>query len=117
LAIPDNIPRPEPVKDTMLDFASLCDRYEAKILYIPYRMLSNHVHPSAKGAEAYLDRDTLELRNHADNSDQPDLVLVAICLLQAAQAIDTLTADRPLAAAITAANAPFEHSIEPFTRR
>jgi hypothetical protein len=43
--------------------------------------------------------------------------LLCVHKLQAAQAIDTLISDRPLAAAITAANAPFEHSIEPFTRR
>jgi len=115
-AIPDGITRPEPTRQTMIDFASLCARYDAKILYIPYRILSNFVHPSAKGAEAYLDRNTLELHNHADKSDQPDLALVAICLLQVAQAIDALTSDQPLAAAIAAAGTPFEHSIKPFTR-
>ncbi|MPZ81019.1 MAG: hypothetical protein GEV28_11710 [Actinophytocola sp.] len=89
--IPDDITRPEPTRQTMLDFASLFARYDAKVLYIPYRLLSAHVYPSAKGAEAYVDRETLELHNHADKPARPDLVLVAICLLQAAQAIDGLT--------------------------
>lgn len=116
-AIPANIIRPEATPQTMLNFASLCARYDAKILYIPYRMLSNHVHPTAKGAEAYVDRETLDLRTHADNDTRSDLVLVALCLLQAAQAINALTADQPLAAAIAAANEPFGHHIEPFRRR
>jgi hypothetical protein len=116
-AIPDDITRPEPTRQTMPDFASLCARYDAKILYIPYRMLSAHVHPSAKGAETYVDRETLELHTHADKNTRSDLVLVAICLLQTAQAINALTSDRPLTAAIAAANAPFGNSIEPFQRR
>lgn len=114
--IPDGITRPEPTPQSMLDFASLCARYDAEAFYIPYRMLSAHVHPSAKGAEAYVDRETLDLRTHAGNDSRPDLVLIAICLLQAAQAINALTADQPLSAAIAEANAPFGHQIEPFRR-
>lgn len=115
--IPDGITRPAPTPQTMLDFASLCERYDAKVLYIPYRILSNHVHPSAKGAEAYVAPKTLELRNYADKSAQLDLALVAICLLQAAQSINSLTTDQPLAVAIAAANVSFDNSIEPFTHR
>lgn len=115
--ISDDITRPEPTPQTMLDFASICARYDAKIFYIPYRILSNHVHPTAKGAGAYVNRETLDLRAHAGNDSRADLVLLAICLLQAAQAINALTADQPLAIAISEANAPFGHQIEPFRRQ
>ncbi|MBE8524234.1 hypothetical protein ILP97_43305 [Amycolatopsis sp. H6(2020)] len=45
------------------------------------------------------------------------LDFVAICLIQAAQAIDTLVMDQPLAAAIAEANGPFDHLIKPLTRQ
>lgn len=114
--IPEDITRPAPTQQTMLDFASLCGRYNAKNYYIPYRLLSAHAHPTAKGAEAYLDPDDLHLRSYVDKPAKPDLVLLAICLIQAAQAIDSLTSDQPLAAAITQANTHFGHSIKPLTR-
>lgn len=114
--IPDDITRPDPTSPTKLNFEAICTRYHAQVFYIPYRMLSNHVHPTAKGAEAYVDRDTLGLHTHADKDTRSDLVLVAICLLQAAQAINALTQEQPLTAAIAAANAPFGNGIAPLTR-
>lgn len=115
--IPDGVSRPKPTKSAMLNFASLCGRYGAKTFYIPYRLLSAHVHPSAKGSEAYLDPDTLQLHHDVDKSAKPDLVLIAICLIQTAQAINSLTADQPLTTAIAQANAHFGSSIEPLVRQ
>ncbi|MCK2238966.1 MULTISPECIES: DUF5677 domain-containing protein [unclassified Crossiella] len=115
--IPDDISRAEPVPQTMLSFAALCARYGAKDSYIAYRMLSAHVHPSAKGTEAYLDLETTRvLRSYVERPAQPDLVLIAICLIQTAQVMDSLTSDRPLAATINEANAHFSHRITPLTR-
>lgn len=114
--IPADVTRPDRTRQTMLDFASLCTRYGAKAFYAPYRMLSAHVHPSAKGAEAYLDPDTLQLRNYADRPAGPDLVLITICMIQSAQVIDAFLADQPLATAIAETNAVFGNSINPIKR-
>jgi hypothetical protein len=99
--IPEDIIRPERTQQIMLDFASLCGRYDAKAFYIPYRLLSARGHPSAKGAEAYFDGETRHLLGLTAKSPEPDLVLVAVCLVQAYLAIDSLTSDQPLAGAIT----------------
>ena len=115
-SIPDGVSAPDPVTGSALDFASLCALYNAESFYIPYRMLSSHVHPTAKGAEAYLTRS--DGSSVATAPSHADLVLVAICLIQTFIAVDSLTVDKPLAASIAAANGVRVEPIErPVLRR
>jgi hypothetical protein len=95
--------RPEPTTHPSIGMATrfeqLCHAYDAGTLHVPFRMLSNHVHPTATGAEAYVDSDARALRNHG-SADRSDLVLVAICVIMAARAIGSLIESRPLTGSI-----------------
>ncbi|PWK89515.1 hypothetical protein C8D88_102789 [Lentzea atacamensis] len=98
--------RPEPVTDPrrrkIENFGELCVSYNARSLYVPYRMLSAHVHPTAKGAAAYMSENRL-----ADHPVQAvvgsDLAVTAVCVIQAALTINSLLSSDLLSAAITAA--------------
>jgi hypothetical protein len=103
-AIPPGVSQPDrtthPKIETIRHFINLCLAYRARTLYVPYRMLSTHVHPSAKGAAAYLTEQG-ELADHAAHPAGDHLVLVALCLIWAAQGMNGLLGGQPLAAALT----------------
>ncbi|MPZ80876.1 MAG: hypothetical protein GEV28_10940 [Actinophytocola sp.] len=113
--IPPDITRPEkathPLSGMITNFADLCIAYDAETLYVPYRTLSAHVHPSPKGAEAYLGDDGT-LINHGTRPIHDHLVLTAISLIMAARAINSLLAGHPLVEAITHAQDQLGTTIE-----
>ena len=100
---PPPLSKPLKFKGKVTNFNELCVSYDARSLYIPYRMLSTHVHPTARGALAYIG-DEGQLANYPvhDDSDS-DLVLVAVCVIQAALTIDSLLDNEVLTTAIAAA--------------
>jgi hypothetical protein len=110
---PDIAPPPRtthPQTGMVKNFADLCIAYDARTLYVPYRMLSAHVHPTPKGAEAYLEPGSLV--NHASRPLQGDLTITANTLIMAARAINPLLADHPLTEAIRRAEEEFGTAVE-----
>lgn len=103
-AIPPGVSRPDRTTHakigTVKNFINLCVAYRARTLYVPYRMLSTHIHPSAKGAAAYLTKDG-EMADYAVQPAGDHMVLVALCLIWASQGMNGLLSDHPLAPALT----------------
>lgn len=100
--VPDGVTRADKVEHPrmrrILKIHRLFVAYDAHHLYIPYRMLSTHVHPSAKGAAAYLSDDGLSAQPVRPGNDR---VLVALCLMWAAEAMNNVFAGDPLSAALS----------------
>jgi hypothetical protein len=85
------------------DFSQLCVAYDARRLYVPFRLLSAYVHPTMVGARAYINETTVELSSIALSDDNPLVIQTAMCLIQATKVISQLFAGDPLRAAIAQA--------------
>ncbi|WP_439659376.1 DUF5677 domain-containing protein [Lentzea sp. HUAS TT2] len=118
--VPDDVTRPErtthPLQAYVSNFARLCAAYGAKDLYLRYRMMSTHIHPTAKGAEAYV------LDGRPGGQPVVDLFEVfievtAVCVAQAALAINSLLSDEALSGAINDAQELLGVTIERPTLR
>ncbi|GAA5103010.1 hypothetical protein GCM10025762_03090 [Haloechinothrix salitolerans] len=111
--VPDDVTRADTVEHprmrTILKIHRLFVAYDAHYLYIPYRMLSTHVHPSAKGATGYLTDDGLSAQPTRPGNDR---VLVALCLMWAAEAMNTVFAGDQLSAAISRVEEILETRVE-----
>lgn len=107
--LPEGLTRPEAdatrhrLRRKIENFAELCRDYEgAGQTYVAYRLLSAYVHPTAKGAEAFV-HDDWDLTNYPVNESDIYLFQTAICLVQAALTINTLLQSQDLARTIAAA--------------
>lgn len=92
-------PASHPLKGKIKNFQELCISYGARSLYVPYRMLSTHIHPTAKGASAYVDAGQLASYPVHGTADG-NLALIAVTLIQAALTINNLLQNDALTAAI-----------------
>jgi hypothetical protein len=95
--------RRNPLVHRIEDFSQLCIAYDARQLYVPFRLLSAYVHPTMVGARAYIDEATVELSSNALGDDSPFLIQTTMCLIQATKVINQLLAGGPLRAAISQA--------------
>lgn len=98
------------------NFADLCIAYDARQLYVAYRLLSFQIHPSPQGAMAYLD-DADTLSNRAAHQTWGLLIQTAICLIQAARTINPLIQEQPFSGVITRAEDRLGIEIGLWTRR
>ncbi|HEX7308492.1 DUF5677 domain-containing protein [Lentzea sp.] len=106
--IPEELTRPEgakhPLRPFLANFAQLCIAYGARSLYIPYRLMSTHVHPTAKGAEAYIREEDGGLADHPVISIFGSfLAAAAVCVVQVALTINDLLDNETLSASINEA--------------
>jgi hypothetical protein len=92
-----------PLVHKIEDFSQLCVAYDARQLYVPFRVLSAYVHPTMVGARTYIDETTVELSSVALGDDSPFVIQTAMCLIQATKVINQLLVDGPLRAAISQA--------------
>ncbi|MEU3645190.1 DUF5677 domain-containing protein [Lentzea sp. NPDC034063] len=107
--LPEGLTRPEAeatkhrLRRKIENFAELCRDYEgAGQIYVAYRLLSTYVHPTAKGAEAFVRADW-DLTAYPVNESDTYLFQTAICLIQAARTINTFLRNQDLTRAIEAA--------------
>lgn len=85
-----------PLRGIATNFADLCKRYGAPTIYVPYKLLSAHVHPSSAGARSFLGEGGELLDHPVRPSDEEHRALLALCLHWTADAINVLLADQPL---------------------
>ncbi|UMP06755.1 DUF5677 domain-containing protein [Amycolatopsis sp. EV170708-02-1] len=98
------------------NFADLCIAYDARKLYVAYRLLSAQIHPSPQGGMAYVD-DTGTLSNYAAKQTWGLLIQTAMCLIQAARTFNPLIEGQPLNDVITRAETRLGTEIGLWTRR
>lgn len=104
-----------PLMTKLKNFEELCIAYDARQLYVPFRLLSAYVHPTGTGARAYLD-DTAGLSARAIGSgSHASLIQVAMCLIQSWKVIGQLVAT-PLTNVITQAENTLGSGIGLWTR-
>jgi len=89
-----------PLVHKIEDFSQLCIAYDARQLYVPFRLLSAYVHPTMVGARAYIEEATVELSSVALGDNGPFVIQTAMCLIQATKVINQLLVGGPLRAAI-----------------
>jgi len=94
---------PNPLVHKIEDFSQLCVAYDARQLYVPFRLLSAYVHPTMVGARAYIDETAVELSPIALTDDSPLVIQAAMCLIQAAKVFNKLLVGNPLGSAIAEA--------------
>jgi hypothetical protein len=99
---PEKPAHPHRMMGMLSNFGNLCIAYDARKLYIVYRLLSAQAHPSPQGAMAYVD-EAGTLSNHAPKQTWGALIQTAICLIQAARAINPLLKETPLSDVIARA--------------
>ncbi len=107
---------PHPLMGMIDNFADLCIAYDARKLYVAYRLLSGQIHPSPQGAMAYVDNDGM-LSNHAARQTSGLLIQTAMCLIQAARSINPLLEEQPLSSSIEQAETHLGSQIGLWTRR
>lgn len=81
---------PHPLKNKIKVFEQLCIAYDARTLYVPYRLLSAQIHPSPSGANAYIDLASEELLGNAKSESYGQLIDTARSLIQAGHVIGPL---------------------------
>ena len=99
-----------------LVLADLCIAYDARKLYVSYRLLSAQIHPSPQGGMAYID-DAGILSNHAAKQTWGLLIQTAMCLIQAARTINPLLKEQPLSDMIARAETRLGSEIGLWARR
>ncbi|MEV6712622.1 DUF5677 domain-containing protein [Lentzea sp. NPDC051208] len=106
-ATPEGATRPDgtahPLRGYVANFAQLCIAYSARDLYVPYRLMSTHIHPTTKGAEAYMRADGGLAGQPVIDMFESFSAVVAVCVIQVALAINSLLGNETLTAAIAEA--------------
>jgi hypothetical protein len=94
---------PHPLLPKLTDFSQMCRPYGALQLYVPFRLLSAHAHPTSVSAMAYVDGDTGHLQINATGPTRGHLIQAAMCLIQAwkimSAAVDDIILDDAVAKA------------------
>jgi hypothetical protein len=103
--VPEGVTAPprvtHPMKRKIENFQELCITYDARSLYVPYRMLSSNVHPTGSGAMDYVTEDNHLAAHPRRDDSEANLAIVAVSLIQAALTINSLLERDTLVAAIS----------------
>ena len=96
---PEVPPRPavaNPLVSKLKNFEELCIRYDARKLYVTFRLLSAYAHPTPIGALAYFDQASGTPATRSSLPTHAGILQSAICLTQTGQVMDSLLEDSPL---------------------
>ena len=108
---------PNPLISKIKNFEELCILYNARMLYVTFRLLSTYVHPTSVGAMAYIDQASATLADRATGPTGPNVVQTAMCLIQSGRIINQLLQGDPLHRALAEAEATLGMQVEPWERR
>lgn len=89
-------PKPEvanPLVSKVKNFEELCIHYNARELYVTFRLLSAYAHPTATGAMAYVDHASGTPASRSTAPTRGHILQTAICLTQAGHVINSLLQD------------------------
>lgn len=106
---------PHRLAGTISSFFNICNIYDARKLYVSFRLLSAYAHPSVPGATAYI-TETMTLRSHAEHTWGP-LIQTAMCLIQATRTMNPLIEGQPMNDAIARAEQLFGLEVGLWNRR
>ncbi len=87
---------PNPLVSKVKNFEELCIRYDARKLYVTFRILSAYAHPTATGALAYFDQASGTPATRSTAPRHANIVQSAICLTQTGRVMNSLLVDSPL---------------------
>jgi hypothetical protein len=108
---------PNPLVSKIKNFEELCVLYNARRLYVTFRLLSTYVHPTSIGAMTYVDQPSGTLADRATGPTGPNVVQTAMCLIQSGRVINQLLQGDPLRSALTEAEAALGVQVELWERR
>jgi hypothetical protein len=96
---------PNPLVTKLKNFEELCIAYNARELYVPFRLMSAYVHPTSVGARAYFDELSGTISASAIRTTVDTLIIqTAMCMIQAGRAISQLLVDDPLSSTLSQAD-------------
>jgi hypothetical protein len=84
-----------PLVNKIKNFEELCIAYNARELYVPFRLMSAYVHPTSIGARAYLGETPGQLSTSVVTAGTL-IIQTAMCLIQAGKVISKLLEGDPL---------------------
>ena len=108
---------PNPLISKIKNFEELCILYDARMLYVAFRLLSSYVHPTSVGAMAYIDQASATLADRATGPAGPNIIQTAMCLIQSGRAINECLEGDPLRSVLTETEATLGTEIELWKRR
>ncbi|GEM_PF-5349908 len=108
---------PNPLVSKIKNFEELCILYDARMLYVTFRLLSTYVHPASVGAMAYVDQPSGTLADRATGPTGPNVVQTAMCLIQSGHVISQLLQGDPLRTGLAEAEATLGTQVEVWERR